>query len=252
MQTKLLFVATKLHLISWNKHILFLSSGLNLHAHFLFHVKGLLQFPTTLKKQYECEPGVCHSAYWMGTCKTLHICYIFLLSQPHHTDLHLSHYGMVVIIPVFQELLVLLSVIVVYGFFSFSFPLSVIGADAGNGIRVFIPDIGMFVAGLVIWLLCRSLVQKRPPEDMAQYNADFEAEEQVSLFSSLTVFQRCLCHTQGLFAFLTRFNYLSCSSRFILRNLTDYMICETIVSVHSFCTLLTVPKMTDICKKQKT
>ncbi|XP_056276560.1 piezo-type mechanosensitive ion channel component 2 isoform X2 [Pseudoliparis swirei] len=55
---------------------------------------------------------------------------------------------------------------------------SVIGADAGNGIRVFIPDIGMFVAGLVIWLLCRSLVQKRPREDMAQYNADFEAEEQ--------------------------------------------------------------------------
>ncbi|KAM7400229.1 hypothetical protein PAMA_004770 [Pampus argenteus] len=55
---------------------------------------------------------------------------------------------------------------------------SVIGADAGNGIRVFIPDIGMFVAGLAIWLLCRGLVQKRPPEDMAQYNADFEAEEQ--------------------------------------------------------------------------
>lgn len=54
-----------------------------------------------------------------------------------------------------------------------------IGADAGNGIRVFIPDIGMFVAGLAIWLLCRSLVQKRPPEDMAQYNADFDAEEQV-------------------------------------------------------------------------
>ncbi|XP_070700828.1 piezo-type mechanosensitive ion channel component 2 [Pempheris klunzingeri] len=55
---------------------------------------------------------------------------------------------------------------------------SVIGADAGNGIRVFIPDIGMFVAGLAIWLLCRSLVQKRPSEDMAQYNADFEGEEQ--------------------------------------------------------------------------
>ncbi|XP_054870800.1 piezo-type mechanosensitive ion channel component 2 isoform X5 [Amphiprion ocellaris] len=55
---------------------------------------------------------------------------------------------------------------------------SVIGADAGNGIRVFIPDIGMFVAGLAIWLLCRGLVQKRPPEEMAQYNADFEAEEQ--------------------------------------------------------------------------
>ncbi|XP_054602750.1 piezo-type mechanosensitive ion channel component 2 isoform X5 [Nothobranchius furzeri] len=55
---------------------------------------------------------------------------------------------------------------------------SVIGADAGNGIRVFIPDIGMFVAGLAIWLVCRSLVQKRPPEDMALDNADFEAEEE--------------------------------------------------------------------------
>uniref|UniRef100_A0A8C5GVZ2 Piezo-type mechanosensitive ion channel component n=1 Tax=Gouania willdenowi TaxID=441366 RepID=A0A8C5GVZ2_GOUWI len=56
---------------------------------------------------------------------------------------------------------------------------SVIGADAGNGIRVFVPDIGMFVVGLATWLLCRSLVQKRLPEDMAQYNADFEAEELV-------------------------------------------------------------------------
>ncbi|KAK7944677.1 hypothetical protein WMY93_000405 [Mugilogobius chulae] len=55
---------------------------------------------------------------------------------------------------------------------------SVIGADAGNGMRVFIPDIGMFVAGLGIWLLCRSLVQKRPPEEMGQYNAEFEPEEQ--------------------------------------------------------------------------
>lgn len=55
---------------------------------------------------------------------------------------------------------------------------SVIGADAGNGIRVFIPDIGMFVVGLGIWLLCRSSFQKRPPEEMGQYNADFEAEEQ--------------------------------------------------------------------------
>ncbi|KAM9322035.1 piezo-type mechanosensitive ion channel component 2 [Pholidichthys leucotaenia] len=55
---------------------------------------------------------------------------------------------------------------------------SVSGADAGNGIRVFIPDIGMFVVGLAIWLLCRSLVQKRPPEDMAQYNEDFQSEEQ--------------------------------------------------------------------------
>lgn len=63
--------------------------------------------------------------------------------------------------------------------FCFLFVPSVIGADAGNGIRVFIPDIGMFMASLAIWLLCRSLVQKRPPEDMAQYNADFVAEEQV-------------------------------------------------------------------------
>lgn len=62
---------------------------------------------------------------------------------------------------------------------SFLSVYSVIGADAGNGIRVFIPDIGMFMVSLAIWLLCRSLVQKRPPEDMAQYNADFEAEEQV-------------------------------------------------------------------------
>lgn len=61
---------------------------------------------------------------------------------------------------------------------------SVMGADAGNGIRVFIPDIGMFVAGLAIWLLCRSLVLKRPPEDMAQYNADFDAEEQVGFKSA--------------------------------------------------------------------
>ncbi|XP_007564241.1 piezo-type mechanosensitive ion channel component 2 isoform X6 [Poecilia formosa] len=55
---------------------------------------------------------------------------------------------------------------------------SVIGADAGNGIRVFIPDIGMFLVGLAIWLLCRTLVQKRPPEEMGQYNEDFDAEEQ--------------------------------------------------------------------------
>ncbi|XP_068197300.1 piezo-type mechanosensitive ion channel component 2 [Antennarius striatus] len=55
---------------------------------------------------------------------------------------------------------------------------SVVGADAGNGIRVFIPDIGMFVTSSAIWLLCRSLVQKRSSEDLAQYNADFETEEQ--------------------------------------------------------------------------
>ncbi|XP_067109113.1 piezo-type mechanosensitive ion channel component 2 [Osmerus mordax] len=56
---------------------------------------------------------------------------------------------------------------------------SVVGADAGNGIRVFIPDIGMFMAGLATWLLCRSLVQqKRPPEEMAQDNAEYEPEDQ--------------------------------------------------------------------------
>ncbi|XP_055084588.1 piezo-type mechanosensitive ion channel component 2 [Periophthalmus magnuspinnatus] len=55
---------------------------------------------------------------------------------------------------------------------------SVIGADAGNGMRIFIPDIGMFVVSLGIWLLCRSLVQKRLAEDMGQYNAEFEPEEQ--------------------------------------------------------------------------
>ncbi|XP_060762172.1 piezo-type mechanosensitive ion channel component 2 isoform X2 [Neoarius graeffei] len=55
---------------------------------------------------------------------------------------------------------------------------SVIGADVGNGIRVFLPDIGMFMAGLGTWLLCRSLEKKRPTEEMAQYNQDFDAEEQ--------------------------------------------------------------------------
>uniref|UniRef100_A0A8B9HP37 Piezo type mechanosensitive ion channel component 2 n=1 Tax=Astyanax mexicanus TaxID=7994 RepID=A0A8B9HP37_ASTMX len=64
---------------------------------------------------------------------------------------------------------------------------SVVGADAGNGIRVFIPDIGMFMAGLGTWLLCRRLEQKRLTEEMAQYNPDFEAEDQVSF--TLTVIQ---------------------------------------------------------------
>ncbi|KAA0718548.1 Piezo-type mechanosensitive ion channel component 2 [Triplophysa tibetana] len=55
---------------------------------------------------------------------------------------------------------------------------SVIGADAGNGIRVFLPDIGMFIASLSAWMLCRSLGHKRPTEEMAQDNHDFDAEEQ--------------------------------------------------------------------------
>ncbi|XP_073720596.1 piezo-type mechanosensitive ion channel component 2-like isoform X1 [Misgurnus anguillicaudatus] len=55
---------------------------------------------------------------------------------------------------------------------------SVIGADAGNGIRVFLPDIGMFMASLSAWMLCRKLGHKRPTEEMAQDNHDFESEEQ--------------------------------------------------------------------------
>ncbi|XP_036410203.1 piezo-type mechanosensitive ion channel component 2-like [Megalops cyprinoides] len=55
---------------------------------------------------------------------------------------------------------------------------SVIGADAGNGIRVFIPDIGMFVAGLVTWLLCRSLLEKPPAEDTMEFNGNFETSDQ--------------------------------------------------------------------------
>ncbi|XP_051543569.1 piezo-type mechanosensitive ion channel component 2-like isoform X1 [Myxocyprinus asiaticus] len=54
---------------------------------------------------------------------------------------------------------------------------SVRGADAGNGIRVFIPDIGMFVVGLVTWLLCRSL-EKPPLKDVSQHNSDFDVDNQ--------------------------------------------------------------------------
>ncbi|KAF6303111.1 piezo type mechanosensitive ion channel component 2 [Rhinolophus ferrumequinum] len=51
------------------------------------------------------------------------------------------------------------------------------GADAGNGIRVFVPDIGMFIASLAIWLVCRNIVQKPVTEEAAQYNLEFENEE---------------------------------------------------------------------------
>ncbi|XP_053350077.1 piezo-type mechanosensitive ion channel component 2 isoform X2 [Clarias gariepinus] len=54
---------------------------------------------------------------------------------------------------------------------------SVRGADAGNGIRVFIPDIGMFIAGLVTWFLCRSL-EKPPGKDILQHNTDFDIGNQ--------------------------------------------------------------------------
>lgn len=62
----------------------------------------------------------------------------------------------------------------------FTFLYSVRGADAGNGIRVFIPDIGMFIAGLVTWLLCRSL-EKPPGKDVLQHSTDFDMGNQVSL-----------------------------------------------------------------------
>ncbi|XP_060233165.1 piezo-type mechanosensitive ion channel component 2 isoform X4 [Meriones unguiculatus] len=51
------------------------------------------------------------------------------------------------------------------------------GADAGNGIRVFVPDIGMFIASLTIWLVCRNIVKKPDPEEVAQLNSDCENEE---------------------------------------------------------------------------
>ncbi|XP_068788262.1 piezo-type mechanosensitive ion channel component 2 isoform X6 [Struthio camelus] len=54
---------------------------------------------------------------------------------------------------------------------------SVKGADAGNVIRLFVPDIGMFIASLAIWLVCRNIVQKPITEDAAQYNMQFENEE---------------------------------------------------------------------------
>ncbi|XP_072805380.1 piezo-type mechanosensitive ion channel component 2 isoform X3 [Vicugna pacos] len=50
------------------------------------------------------------------------------------------------------------------------------GADAGNGIRVFAPDIGMFAASLAIWLVCRNIVQKPLTEEAAQCNPEFEHE----------------------------------------------------------------------------
>ncbi|XP_041717168.2 piezo-type mechanosensitive ion channel component 2-like [Coregonus clupeaformis] len=56
---------------------------------------------------------------------------------------------------------------------------SVRGADAGNGIRVFIADIGMFVAGLVTWLLCLSLEEKPQVNDASQqHSVDYESDSQ--------------------------------------------------------------------------
>uniref|UniRef100_A0A803SMR8 Piezo-type mechanosensitive ion channel component n=1 Tax=Anolis carolinensis TaxID=28377 RepID=A0A803SMR8_ANOCA len=54
---------------------------------------------------------------------------------------------------------------------------SVKGADVGNGIRIFVPDIGMFIASLTIWLICRKIVEKTAEEDAGLYNAQFENED---------------------------------------------------------------------------
>ncbi|XP_075069388.1 piezo-type mechanosensitive ion channel component 2 [Mixophyes fleayi] len=54
---------------------------------------------------------------------------------------------------------------------------SVKGADAGNGIRVFVPDIGMFIASFATWLFCKKLAQKALTEEDAQYNSQFVNEE---------------------------------------------------------------------------
>ncbi|XP_064561904.1 piezo-type mechanosensitive ion channel component 2 isoform X2 [Zonotrichia leucophrys gambelii] len=54
---------------------------------------------------------------------------------------------------------------------------SVKGADAGNVIRLFVPDIGMFIASLTIWLICRNVFQKPVTEDAAQCNMQFENED---------------------------------------------------------------------------
>lgn len=51
---------------------------------------------------------------------------------------------------------------------------------------MFLPDIGMLMAALGTWLLCRSQEKKRPVEEMVQYNQDFDAEEQVRLTIIIT------------------------------------------------------------------
>lgn len=167
-----MLVATRLHLIHWNKHTLFLNAGKTVQAHFFI-----------LFNRFETISSHTEQAVRLWTwCLSLTITQV----PSSSVTTHQSDYAIVVMILALKKT-VALRVVHVFVFYFLFFPPSVIGADAGNGIRVFIPDIGMFVAGLVIWLLCRSLVQKRPPEDMAQYNADFDAEEQVSLFSSFPI-----------------------------------------------------------------
>uniref|UniRef100_A0A674D6W3 Piezo-type mechanosensitive ion channel component 2-like n=1 Tax=Salmo trutta TaxID=8032 RepID=A0A674D6W3_SALTR len=75
---------------------------------------------------------------------------------------------------------------------------SVRGADAGNGIRVFIPDIGMFVAGLVTWLLCLSLEEKQQVKDTSQqHNEEEEKREEVDLEEDDLVFEEDFEHGDG-------------------------------------------------------
>lgn len=66
------------------------------------------------------------------------------------------------------------------------------GADAGNGIRVFVPDIGMFIASLTIWLVCRTIVKKPDTEEIAQLNSECENEELVSLNTCVFLLQSIL------------------------------------------------------------
>lgn len=77
---------------------------------------------------------------------------------------------------------------------------SVRGADAGNGIRVFIPDIGMLVAGLVTWLLCRRLEDTPQGTDTSLHNnTDTEADNQVThTHLGLDHSSRNLAHTPFL------------------------------------------------------
>lgn len=63
------------------------------------------------------------------------------------------------------------------------------GADAGNGIRVFVPDVGMFIASLTIWLVCRNIVKKPDTEEVAQFNSDCENEELVSVTMCIFLLQ---------------------------------------------------------------
>lgn len=90
---------------------------------------------------------------------------------------------------------------------------SVRGADAGNGIRVFIPDIGMFIAGLVTWFLCRSL-EKPPGKDILQHNTDFDIGNQVRFipdFMLLKDIQYAVFERRYTFTVLSSIQYKSSS-----------------------------------------